>query len=213
MVLKPILISTLVNLNDFNETCELARIIKEGLSYYFIKKGYRIKEIRLRKDSVLIKKNRGEFALTRDIKLLLKEYNTQSLIVGTYIPISQREFFISLKIISNIDNGGISSFIFTIHIPRKYIKLILPQYIKPAIEEKKGEIEKGKRILKKENKEDVKIVQARLKELGLYDGKIDGIWGKRTQRALELFKKAVGIKPENTWDLQTQKRLFKGTNM
>jgi hypothetical protein len=94
---KPILISTLVNLNDFNETCELARIIKEGLSYYFIKKGYRIKEIRLRKDSVLIKKNRGEFALTRDIKLLLKEYNTQSLIVGTYIPISQREFFISLN--------------------------------------------------------------------------------------------------------------------
>ncbi len=214
-----ILVTTLENEDDLNVTCKLSRIIQQGIEYYFTKKGYRVKEINLRKESVLIKKKRGEFVLTRDISLLLKEYSAQAIITGTYSFLSQNEVFITLKVISSIDNTAISALSFTLMVPSRYKSLILSEYItqkkkiKKKIEQTKGPIESGIKILSKKNKSDIKIIQTRLKELGLYNWKIDGIWGKRTQRALETFKKVVGLRPYNTWDLTTQKALFKGTNL
>ena len=56
--------------------------------------------------------------------------------------------------------------------------------------------------------QDVKSIQKRFKELGLYEYAIDGIWGKRSKKALEYFKKAHGLENYTQWDLETQKKLF-----
>ena len=218
-----LLITTLTNLNDFNTTCKLARIIQEGIGTYFTNKGYMVKEIRLRKDSILIKKKKGEFVLSRDLSLILDKYKVKGILSGTYTKINNNLLFITIKIISEQDNITLSSFSFTLYVPDNYKDLILPEKIK-EVKKKKiqkkvkpkiegGPIELGIKILSKQNKEDVKLVQKRLKELGLYNWKIDGIWGKRTQKAVETFKKVVGLTPYDTWDMNTQKRLFKGTNL
>jgi len=215
-----LLITTLTNLNDFNTTCKLARIIQEGIGTYFTNKGYLVKEIRLRKDSILVKKNKGEFALSRDLSLILNKYKVKGILTGTYTKINNNLLFITIKIIAEHGNITLSSISFTLNVPDEYNHLIMPEKIKEVKKQKKakpkiqgGPIELGIKILSKQNKQDVKLIQKRLKELGLYNWKIDGIWGRRTQKAMETFKKIVGLFPYDRWDINTQKRLFKGTNL
>jgi hypothetical protein len=49
--------------------------------------------------------------------------------------------------------------------------------------------------------------QKALKELGYYPGKVDGIWGRATQRAIERYQRAVGLSETGRLDDQTKKRL------
>ncbi len=222
-VRKTIVVTTPVNLDNYNITCPLSRIIEEGISNFFTNRGYTVKELTVRESTILIKKMKGEFALTRDIKLLLKEYTPYFLIVGKYSMISDEELFLSLKIVSSEYRYGISSKDIIIHIPPYYKRLIKNQAIEEVkksnlrqlkkIEEKKGPISSGSKVLSKDDPDDIKIIQRRLKELGLYTKKVDGIWGKYTQKALEIYKKVIGLRPYDVWDLKTQIALFKDTKL
>ena len=42
-------------------------------------------------------------------------------------------------------------------------------------------------------REAVRTIQGRLKQLGLYSGDADGIWGDSTQAALERFQRDRGL--------------------
>ncbi len=54
----------------------------------------------------------------------------------------------------------------------------------------------------------VERLQRRLKELGYYDGKVDGYFGKATKKAVELFQRKVGLKPTGVATVRTQQLLF-----
>ena len=58
--------------------------------------------------------------------------------------------------------------------------------------------------------EDVEVIQVRLKNLGLYTGKIDKNYGPLTKKALNAFNKQQGF-PKDQWNIGVQKELFKGT--
>ncbi|MCF6245921.1 MAG: peptidoglycan-binding protein [Desulfobacula sp.] len=60
---------------------------------------------------------------------------------------------------------------------------------------------------------DAKIIQKRLSELGFYTMKIDGAFGKGSQRSLMAFKKTNGLAKNSVWNLKTQKALFKGSGL
>jgi hypothetical protein len=51
-------------------------------------------------------------------------------------------------------------------------------------------------------------VQQRLKALGFYDGKADGLWGPRSRNALRGFKRSAGFADDPNWDLATQRALW-----
>ncbi|MBQ8088399.1 MAG: peptidoglycan-binding protein [Clostridia bacterium] len=51
-------------------------------------------------------------------------------------------------------------------------------------------------------------LQRRLKELGYYDGPIDGYFGKSTQKAVKLFQEKVGMKPNGVATIAMQELLF-----
>jgi peptidoglycan hydrolase-like protein with peptidoglycan-binding domain len=53
------------------------------------------------------------------------------------------------------------------------------------------------------------MIQARLSELGLYKGSIDGIWGKGSQAALRAFKEQNSLSSPGKWDKETQMLLFR----
>lgn len=59
---------------------------------------------------------------------------------------------------------------------------------------------------------DAKKIQVRLADLGLYNGTIDGIWGKGSHQGLRLFKQEHALKNPDTWNKETQILLFRGTN-
>ncbi len=57
---------------------------------------------------------------------------------------------------------------------------------------------------------DAKTIQARLEELGFYQGPVDGIWGKGSRAALRKFKVKNSLPNPEKWDRETQVALFAG---
>jgi peptidoglycan hydrolase-like protein with peptidoglycan-binding domain len=57
-------------------------------------------------------------------------------------------------------------------------------------------------------KADAKRVQQALAAQGLYTGKIDGIWGKRSKAALSRYRASMALPATPVWDLQTQAALL-----
>ncbi len=56
--------------------------------------------------------------------------------------------------------------------------------------------------------EDAHAVQEALAVAGFYDGRIDGIFGRNSRRALQRWKEANGLTPDTAWDLATEQRMF-----
>lgn len=82
----------------------------------------------------------------------------------------------------------------------------------PSVNDKKeGPIASGSVFLNPSKKTDAEMIQKRLSDLGYYKTKIDGQFGKGSQQAVQKFKKDHGLGDNATWDIQTQKMLFKGS--
>jgi peptidoglycan hydrolase-like protein with peptidoglycan-binding domain len=74
-----------------------------------------------------------------------------------------------------------------------------------------GPISTGDKLLDPRHRSDARLIQSRLKELGFYGGKIDGLFGKGSYRALENYSLSAGIPGSGRWNLDVQRALFKGT--
>ena len=74
-----------------------------------------------------------------------------------------------------------------------------------------GMIESGTRFLNPKNKQDARIIQSRLAELGFYTSTVDGAFGKGSRAALGQFKATNGLAEDSNWDMPTQQALFFGT--
>lgn len=62
-------------------------------------------------------------------------------------------------------------------------------------------------IVKGDTKENVRIVQQRLKELGYYTISVDGIWGSKTLTAVKNFQRAKGLTVDGIVGAKTEKAL------
>jgi TolB-like protein len=80
---KPILVTTFVNRNDLDSSSELGILISDHVGSRFTQQGYRVVEPRLRND-LAIRKERGEFILSRDISKLSADNKAYAVVVGNY---------------------------------------------------------------------------------------------------------------------------------
>ena len=80
---KPILVTTFVNRNDLDSSSELGVLISDHVGSRFTQQGYRVVEPRLRND-LAIRKERGEFILSRDINKLSADNKAYAVVVGNY---------------------------------------------------------------------------------------------------------------------------------
>lgn len=95
---------------------------------------------------------------------------------------------------------------------KKGSKQIVPSV--PSVDNKKeGPVASGSVFLNPFLKQDARIMQKRLADLGYYNMKIDGVFGKNSQKAVQKFKKDNGLANNATWDIQTQKILFRGSEL
>jgi peptidoglycan hydrolase-like protein with peptidoglycan-binding domain len=76
-----------------------------------------------------------------------------------------------------------------------------------------GPISSGDKLLDPRREPDARLIQTRLRELGFYGGKIDGLFGQGSYRALENYTLSAGIPGSGQWNLDVQKQLFKGTGL
>jgi TolB-like protein len=100
-------ITTFVNLNNFQETSKFARVISESLIDELHTKKFSL--IDYRTQEVLSVDSRGEFTLTRDTSKLRDEIPQSLIIVGTYSLINTNTIVINARIIDNFTSKVIST--------------------------------------------------------------------------------------------------------
>ena len=95
---QPVLVTTLVNNDNLNDTSRFGRSFQNNIIAGFAKRGYAVKEMKLRRD-LLVKKGEGEFMLTRDLQEMAGTQRAQAVVVGTYTLVN-RVMYLSVRMVS-----------------------------------------------------------------------------------------------------------------
>lgn len=99
---QPLIIATVVNIDNLDQSSTLGRLTSEHVSARFTKAGYRMIELKYR-NGIYVKRSQGEMMLTREIKELAQSHDAQAVIVGTYGQ-SDEFVFVNLKVIQPATN-------------------------------------------------------------------------------------------------------------
>jgi TolB-like protein len=100
----PIMAASFVNIDDLTTSSTFGRIVSEQVASRLAQRGFRIIEIKLRQESVFIKKGQGEFMLSRELKDLGSSREIRAALVGTYA-ISEHFIFVSARIVRTEDSS------------------------------------------------------------------------------------------------------------
>ncbi len=104
---QPILAASFVNIDDLTESSTLGRVVSEQIGNRLAQRGFKIIEIKLRRESVYIKKKEGEFFLSRDLRNITAANDVYAVLVGTYA-VSDYSVFVSARIVLTEDNTVIA---------------------------------------------------------------------------------------------------------
>lgn len=93
-----ILVTSLVNIDQIQQSSRLGRMVSEQVGARLTSLGYNVTDVRLRQQGVLIQKEKGEIVLSRDVKDLASEHKARAILVGTYAEAID-EVYITLKLL------------------------------------------------------------------------------------------------------------------
>ncbi len=119
---KPLLITSFVNIDNLNTSSTFGRITSEQVGSQFSQSGYRVIEMKLRKD-VLIKGQSGEFILSRALKSLSTSYDAQAVLAGTYA-VGANMVYVTSKLISPHDGVVLASYDYMLPMGPDTVKLL-----------------------------------------------------------------------------------------
>ncbi len=104
----PVLVATIVNVNDMRRTAPLGRTLSEQYASQMASAGFNVKEMKLRGD-VFIREETGELLLSREIKDIARSHNASMVLVGTYSAAANFTY-VSLKFVRTEDSRIIRAF-------------------------------------------------------------------------------------------------------
>ncbi len=97
----PVLVATVVNVNDLACTTPLGRTLSEQYASQLVANRFHVRELKLRGD-VFVKEGTGELLLSREIKDIAKTHSAVYVVVGTYSAAANLTF-VSLKMLRTED--------------------------------------------------------------------------------------------------------------
>ena len=100
----PVLVATVVNVNDLRRAAPLGRTLSEQYVSFMVASGFNVKELKLRGD-VFVREETGEMMLSREVKDIARAHSAGLVVVGTYSTAAQFTY-ISLKLVRT-DTGQI----------------------------------------------------------------------------------------------------------
>lgn len=100
----PMLVATVVNVNDLRRTAPLGRTLSEQYASHLVARGLHVKELKLRGD-IFVREETGELMLSRELKDIAKVHSAGLVLVGTYSAAANATF-VSLKLVKT-DTGQI----------------------------------------------------------------------------------------------------------
>lgn len=104
---QPVLIATLVDLDDLGRSSRLGRLTSEHVAARLARQGVMVKELKLR-EQVFMEQSSGALLLSREIKDLSTEHAAQAVVVGTYT-VAGDTVYISLKLVRPEGNIVVSA--------------------------------------------------------------------------------------------------------
>jgi TolB-like protein len=104
----PVLVATVVNVNDMRRTAPLGRTLSEQYASHMATAGFNVKEMKLRGD-VFIREETGELMLSREIKDIARSHNANMVLVGTYSAAANFTY-VSLKFVRAEDSRIIRAY-------------------------------------------------------------------------------------------------------
>ena len=106
---EPILAASFVNIDDLTKSATLGRTVSEQIASRLAQHGFKILEVKLRRDSVYIKEGEGEFLLSREVLNLGATRGVYAVLVGTYA-VSKQFIFISARVVRTEDSSVITGY-------------------------------------------------------------------------------------------------------
>lgn len=103
-----IVVATFVNIDNLNESSTFGRIIAEQIASRLSQKGYKVKEVKFRQDTIFMQEGEGEFLLSRDLRTISEKHNASAIVVGTYGEV-YKEMYVSARIINPSNSLLVSS--------------------------------------------------------------------------------------------------------
>lgn len=120
---KPIIMATIVNIDDLERSSTLGRFVSENVSARFTQADFKMIELKFQ-NAVYMKRNEGELMLTRQIRDIANSHQAQAVIVGTYSKASTT-VFINLKIVRPESNIVIAAHDYALAIDRNVSNMML----------------------------------------------------------------------------------------
>jgi hypothetical protein len=118
----PVLVSTVVNVNDMRRTAPLGRTLSEQYASQMATSGFNVKEMKLRGD-VFIREETGELLLSREIKDIARSHNANMVLVGTYSAAANFTY-VSLKFVRTEDSRIIRAYDYALPNDKDVTKLL-----------------------------------------------------------------------------------------
>lgn len=103
---KTVAITTFVDLNNLDSSSAFGRFIAKRLSMELHKLGFNVRELRQRK-SIEFKIHKGEFSLTRKSADLMKNFQVDAILTGTYLMVGD-DVVVNAKLI-DVDSSRVIS--------------------------------------------------------------------------------------------------------
>ena len=104
---NPIIVASLVNVSDLQQSSVLGRIVAEQIRSRLTQLGYVTQELRYR-GSILVRAGNGELVLSRDAKNLSDVQQAQAVVAGVYA-VAETNVYLTLRILRAEDGTVISS--------------------------------------------------------------------------------------------------------
>ncbi|MEK7991818.1 MAG: FlgO family outer membrane protein [Thiotrichaceae bacterium] len=120
-----ILVTTIADLNNLNDSAPLGRLIGEHVASRITERGFKVVEVRLQ-DSVSLVPYTGEFILSRGVRELRELGRVQTvsrIVTGTYT-VAEDSIFISLKILDFWDSKAVASYTYTLPMTKDINQLL-----------------------------------------------------------------------------------------
>lgn len=104
---KQILVSTMVSIDDFNESSTFGRLASQLIANRLSQRGYLVRDVTYM-GALAVQPGTGELVLSRDATRLTRALDAQAIIAGTYA-VAGREIFLNIRLLRADDGAIISS--------------------------------------------------------------------------------------------------------
>ncbi|MBV1714083.1 MAG: peptidoglycan-binding protein [Desulfomicrobium sp.] len=199
-----IMTAPFADLHDVKNTSPLGRILAEELGNAFTRHGYRLADTRVFMPSPYSLKEQGETALSSAPDQVGATSGVQTILSGTYAMVDGG-LRISARLVRPADHAVLAA---------ASCRLRLTEEVRELLAASSGTAKVPAfpaTLMNLKTKADAKLVQQALAAQGLYKGKIDGLFGKRSKAALSRFRASMALPATPAWDLETQAALLPTT--